>query len=386
MKLTAPAGVLSHALRLAASLAGGDGKAAKVATLEALRIVAEDGAAKVIGNIFDFELSHVLDADVTEPGILAVPGGKLTKLVSGFPGDAKVTISNGADDVMGLVACGRSKYKLPALAPGELPQALDLGDQIGSVILSRDEASRLFTATIVAVGTEETRYYLSGLHVHDKGPDTAVVATDGFRLARFILAGRRGLSPESDRTLIIPTIAAKLAAKLLNSDRSVEKTVQLRRSQNLFAIEGERFRLVSKLIAAHYPAYENVIPEPSGNIAIVQRKTLIDAVGRLTAVADEGNTGIGLTWADTDEPALRLCLSRHPDIAEEAVDARIAGHGRIAVGARFLCEQLSELSGDCVRLDHGDKTITPLRVTDPDDENFVGVVMRQAWLLPSDNT
>lgn len=383
MKITASAGALAHALGLAASLAGGDKKASKIPTLEALRLVAEDGAAraKVIGNIFDFELTYEFDAEVTGTGILALPGVKLAKLVGGFSDDAKVMVSGATDDPIGHVVCGRSRYKMPALVPGELPQALELGREIGSLTLARNEALKLLAAPTVAVGNEETRYYLCGLHVHDKGSDTAAVATDGFRLARCIITGRCGLSPENDRTFIIPSTAARLATKLL-SDRSLE-SVRLRRSQNLFAVEGERFRLVAKLIAASYPAYEDIIPRPSDNSVVVARKSLIATVERLTAVADEANTGIGLIWMDAGEPVLRLCLSRHPDLADEAVEARVTGRGRIAIGARFLREHLDALSGDQVRLDHSDSVTNPLRVTDPDDENFIAIIMRQAWLLPS---
>ena len=61
------------------------------------------------------------------------------------------------------------------------------------------------------------------------------------------------------------------------------------------------------------------------------------------------------------------------------IDAEPSGAGRIAINDRLLAELIDDLGGEHVRLD-ADGVAGPLLVTNPDDETYLALLMRCAWI------
>jgi DNA polymerase-3 subunit beta len=242
--------------------------------------------------------------------------------------------------------------------------------------LAREQAVALFGRPSFAVSSEEARFYLAGILLHNTKEDLTAVATDGHRLARLTLPGVAGLS--QDRRLIVPRPAVKILLKLL-ADRAIE-SVTLRRSATLFETAGSNFTFTSKLIDAEYPSYERVVPAPSGNSVIVSRADLALALERIEAVAPEAKTKptAGLVWKAGD-PALRIVVPGWPDLADDLIEAEVSGAGRAAFQIRHGLELLEALKGDRVRIDNNADSRNPIRITDPDDPNFLVIQMPCTW-------
>ena len=300
---------------------------------------------------------------VEAPGSVAVHGQRLAALVARFPGDAMVTLT--AEGAAAGVACGRSRFKLPIIPLDDMPAPLAVAEETGRLELSRADAIRALDAPLVAVGNELSRYYLMGVYLHAADGALAAVATDGHQLVRCRFPGVDGFTTG----LILPRAAVKIVLKLL-ADKAIER-VTLRRSLSLCAIEGPRFVFTSKLIDGTFPDYQRVIPQPSSNAVIVDRGALLQALGRLGAVADDNLPEIvGLQWS-AGESALRLCLTRQADLADDVVDAEVSGAGRIATSLEQLSELIDGLAGERVRLDAGEPS-RPLLITDLGRRKFVG--------------
>ena len=126
---------------------------------------------------------------------------------------------------------------------------------------------RLIDKTRFAISTEETRYYLNGIHVHaTKGGATSMlrgVATDGHRLARVEVPLPDGA--EQIPPIIVPRKTVGEVRKLIDSiGGEVEIGVSPTRIQFAF----ERAVLVSRLIDGTFPDYERVIPTGNEKMAV----------------------------------------------------------------------------------------------------------------------
>ena len=92
---------------------------------------------------------------------------------------------NGGDPRLTLRA-GRSNFNLPSLPPGDFP-VMPTEDLEHRFQMPASELARLIDKTRFAISTEETRYYLNGIHLHAAEQDgrktLRAVATDGVRLA-----------------------------------------------------------------------------------------------------------------------------------------------------------------------------------------------------------
>jgi DNA polymerase-3 subunit beta len=370
VKITANAGEIAGALGLAAALAG---HARKIASLEAVRLVADDGGLRVSANVLEHALELTAPAAVEAPGETAVSAARLAALAAACPVDEAIAI--GAEGTAARIACGRSRFKLPVIPFDQLPAALAFDKESGRVELPREEALELFQRPLFAVSTERTRFYLCGALLHDDGGDLVAVATDGHRLCRTAIAAAAGLS--ADRTLVVPRPAVEIIVRLL--DNKNNERITLRRSQTLLAVEAAGFTFASKLIDSTFPAYERVVPAPSNNVATVDRAAFALALRRVAAVADwsgKAERTVGLAWA-AGEPLLRLCLAGL-DVADDVVDAEVAGRGRVAAQLGYVAEMLEELGGSRVCVD-AESPAGPIRFTDPDNVDCLALLMPCRW-------
>jgi DNA polymerase-3 subunit beta len=371
VKIAIKAKPLAAALGLAASMA--DAKL-KIAALWHSRLAAEGDSLTSTANVLDFALKLSIPATVEASGETAIPSAKLAALAAGFPAGAEIKISTG--DKAAAVSCGRSRFKLATLPLGDLPPIPEIGDELGRIELQRLELLAALSKVSFAISSEETRYYLNGILLHDVKDGLAFVATDGHRLAHTLLPGIGGLS--QDRRLIIPGPAIKIISKLL-ADKTIE-TVTLRRSATLIEVAAAPFTFVSKLVDAEYPSYERVVPAPSGNSVIISRAELALALERIEAVTPEAKTKptAGLVWKAGD-PALRIVAPGWPDLADDLIEAEVSGAGRIAFQIHHGLELLEALKGGHVRIDSDAGPRSPILITDPDDSDFTVVQMPCQW-------
>ena len=372
MKAALQAKPLATVLGLAAGML--DAKLKRIAALGHARLAAESDRLAITANVLDFALKLSLPAAIEVVGEVAIGSEQLAALAAGFPGDAEIAISS--DETMASIVCGRSRYKLPTLPIADLPETPVIDQESGCIEVGRNELLTLFSKPSFAISTEATRYYLNGIHLHDTDAGLAAVAADGQRLARIILPGVTGLS--KDRRLIVPRPAIKLLLKLL-ADREVE-VLTLRRSMALIEITSTKFTFIGKLIDADYPVYERLIPVSTDNTALVDRAALVRAIARIAAVTpdDKRTPLVGLTWK-APKKALQLCVPDAPEIADDPIEAKVSGRGRLAVQIKHMAQLLDELGSVCVRIDAGGSAGSAILVTDPDDANFTIVQMPYLW-------
>jgi DNA polymerase-3 subunit beta len=375
VKAVIKAGALARALSLAASLVE---TKCRIPALWHAHLVAAGDNLTITANALDFALKLCVPATVEASGETAetaVPSARLAALASGFPADAEITI--GAEDkTTAVIACGRSRFKLPTLPLGDLPLMPAIDNETGRAGLDRPALLTPLSKPSFAISSEQTRFYLNGILLHDTKAGLAFVATDGHRLARAVLPGVTGLS--QDRSLIVPKPAIKILVKLL-ADKAIDG-VTLRRSATLIEVAAAPFTFVSKLIDADYPSYERVVPAPSKNSVIVDRVGLALALERIEAVTPEAKTAptVGLVWKAGD-PALRVVVPGWPDLADDLIAAEVSGTGRIAFQIRHGLELLDALGGDRVRVDSSAVARSPILITDPDDSDFTVVQMPCVW-------
>lgn len=330
---------------------------------------------RITANVLDHAVALTVPAGVERSGEVAVPGQRFADLAAGFPRNATMTVSG--DGRAACVGCGRSRFRLPVVSRADLPEMPAVGAETGRVQLARAVALQLFARPLFAVETEQTRYYLNGIFLHDLDGALVAVGTDAHRLCRVVVPGAAGLS--QDNRLIVPRSACNIVGKLL-ADRANER-ITLRRSATLLEIEGASFTFISKMVDATYPDYRRVVPQPSSNTATVSRSELARALARISAVLDPQVKSIsrlvGLMWR-APEQELRLCVPGWPDMADDVVAAEVTGNSKTALRIAYFDGLLDELAGERVKLDANDAS-SPMLVTDPEVADLLMLLMPCAW-------
>lgn len=285
---------------------------------------AEGGKLTVTGTDLDIMVSVSAPAD----GDLGttVDAKRLSDIARRLSGD--IVTMEVKDDSL-VVKSGRSRFTLPTLPVGDFPR-LDAGDMPDPFKL--DFAS-LVAPVKFAMSSEQTRYYLCGVHLHNTAEGgIRAVATDGHRLAHNTAAGMPAIP-----AVIIP---AKTAGVVPAGEVDVSLSSNKVRFANADTI------IVSKLIDGTFPDYGRVIPANNDRELTVDRTDLSQAIGRVASVATERGKAARFTLTADN---LAIDMRSDDGTAHEDVAAEYDGPDmEIGFNSAYIGDVLGALTGETV--------------------------------------
>ncbi len=319
----------------------------------------------------DLSMASAEPARIERPGTTTVAAHTLFEIVRKLPEGAEVVVEQAPEAHELSLRAARSVFTLPALPADEFP-AMDLDELDVRFAMPAAELRRLIDKTRFAISTEETRYYLNGIHLHAFGSGAAAVlravATDGHRLARIELALPAGA--EAIPAIIVPR---KTVAELRKLVDTLEGDVRVAVSPTRIQFILERAVLVSRLIDGTFPDYERVIPVGNERLAELGTKAFAAAVDRVSTISTERARAVKLGF--DDGRLLASAVSTEAGRAEEEIDAAYSSEPlEIGFNSRYILDMLAEVEGETVRLEMANPA-APTLVRDPADSSTVYVLM-----------
>lgn len=320
----------------------------------------------------DVEATVALEADVDTDFVpFTVPAHLLRDIVRKLADGASITVKPSGERREGVtLRAGRSRFSLATLPEADFP-TLATGEAAHCFEVDAPALAAAVSGVRFAISTEETRYYLNGIHLHPADGGLMLVATDGHRLAKRFLPAPQ--TPQDWRGVIVPRKTTAILDKILPKTG----TVQISLTESKITIATGAVTLVAKLIDGTFPDYRRVIPQEGGQFAEIESPALKTAIERVMAVASGNGNGVRLHF---DAGQLTL-FTKNPDAgdAEDTLDVKGAARIEIGMNGKYLLEALSHLpegtvtmemieAGSPVRLradgDHAENLIVimPMRV------------------------
>lgn len=308
--------------------------------LRGVMMTADDDGLLLAG--FDYEVSTRvrISAEVLEPGQVLVAGKLANDIIGSLP-HKDVAIS--VDGTKVHVTCGQSNFELPAMTIEDYPELPSLPEETGRI------DPQVFTTAIgqvaSAAGKDDSMPMLTGIKMEVKGDNVVLAATDRFRLAVREFTWEPS-SPEVDAEILIP--ARTLADSARTLDTRLKDPIQLAMGaaqdvgkDGLLGIVSENRQTTTRLIDADFPKFRPLLPKSHSSMAIVEIAPLLDAIRRVSLVA-ERNAQVKLEFSDD-----QLVLSAggtEAGTAEETLPAQFAGEPLlIAFNANYLKEGLASI-------------------------------------------
>ncbi|HET6467249.1 MAG TPA: DNA polymerase III subunit beta [Geminicoccaceae bacterium] len=339
--------------------------------LSNVKLSAGDGELVLTATDMDLSLLSRETAEVRDGGTTTVSAHLLFDIVRKLPEGSEVTLEQVAGAPELTLTAARSVFNLPSLPADEFPamgeEQLDVRFEMAAA-----ELARLIDKTRFAISTEETRYYLNGIHLHATRAGAAsmlrAVATDGHRLARVetaLPAGAEQIPP-----VIVPRKTVGEVRKLIDG---VVDNVTIGVSPGRIQFLVDRAMLVSRLIDGTFPDYERVIPSGNERVAIVPAKPFADAVDRVATISTEKARAVKLAFEQGR--ATVSAVSAEAGRATEELDAEY-GSGALEIGfnARYILDMMAQITGQEVRLEMANAA-APTLVRDPGDDSTIYVLM-----------
>lgn len=211
----------------------------------------------ISGYDYETRMSATVDATVTNAGKALVSARLLAAVAKTVNRNVNVTITD--EDGRLKVICGRSEWALPALPVDDYPALPEPGEPIGTV--NGDALRATITRTLYAAGKDDTLPMLTGVRI-EAGSDERLtfVATDRFRL----VAAELGWARKTDDAvaLLPPARLLDAASRGIGSGE-----VTLTADEHGFGMVTADRVVTGRMLAAEFPRWRALVPEPSGHFA-----------------------------------------------------------------------------------------------------------------------
>lgn len=312
--------------------------------LAGLLLEVEASTLKISG--FDLEVSTQIsiDAAVEQAGKVLVSGRLLADISRALP-NMPVTIATDGQKVN--LECGTSRFTLLTLSVEDYPKLPDM-PQIGGTV-----DGTLFTTAVaqvaIASGRDETLPALTGIRIEIEGNTLTLAATDRYRLAVREITWDSKVSNVSATALVLGRTLNE-TAKALTTAQNIELAFSVRDGavESLVGFSGAGRTTTTRLIDGEFPKYRSLFPETSSTTALIEKSVLLEAVKRVSLVA-ERNTPIRLAFT-SDGLSLEAGTGDEAQ-ASEAIEAQVSGDDvLIAFNPQYLIDGLNAVVGDFVSM------------------------------------
>lgn len=317
-----------------------------VPVLGCVVLTATERGLQVAG--FDYEVSatETISAEVAEGGTVLVSGKLLADITRALPNKpVDVTI----DGARVAIACGSSKFSLPTMPVEDYPDLPDVPEETGTV------PGGLFAEAVsqvaVAAGRDDTLPMLTGVRVEIDGDRIVLAATDRFRLAVRELDWMPRDSAATGAALV-PAKTLSDAAKSAGADHagSVELAFgsgQAIGADGILGITSGPKKTTTRLLDAEFPKFRQLFPASHTSVAAVESAALIEAIKRVSLVAERG-AQIRMDFGH--DSVLLTAGGDEAGKAEESLDVQFYGEPiLIAFNPTYLLDGLAAIGAPRVQ-------------------------------------
>jgi DNA polymerase-3 subunit beta len=327
--------------------------------LQGLLCEVSGNTLRVTGTDLDVTVKTSAEVDVIEEGRAVIPGRLLAEAVRKMPpGDVTIGVTETEIEIQG----NGPRFNLRPLNADDFPTQDDLITD-GVEIDGEKLAEAIGQVTIAASG-DGARPILTGVLFEGTDTGLRMVATDSYRLAKREVPGvgveGSGLVP------------ARGLRELPRTIGSAKVTAQMREREAVFSSDKGVLRL--RLIDGNFPKYQSLLPESYPNQMIVDKYELLDALGRVTLVAED-HIPVRLKLLDG---GVEVTVTRQ-DVGGESehIPGEFTGSDEdvtIAFNPRYLQDGVGAIPGDKIRIRVID-AFKPSVVDSGTDEEYLYLLM-----------
>lgn len=285
----------------------------------------------------DLEMSTVVELalmpGVTVAGSTAVDAKQLGDLVASLAGS-----SVGIETTEGWmqVTCGKGKFKLPTLPPGDMPAMPDDSAAIYATI----DAPGLLVAAVddvaYAAYTGEDKPMCSTVSMTSDGALLTLVSLDGHRMAMASASLPMPITVPKG-VLVRPAAMATISAAI-DGAQSCEIAIT---STHIFAkVAGTR--VAAKLVALDYPPWRDVVPKSHSCHIELDRLEFLGALKRCSLLGRED----GGVIIDVRDGSIGMRSESAKGNAVESLDAKVDGTAvTVTASAKYMRESAARMGG-----------------------------------------
>jgi DNA polymerase-3 subunit beta len=300
-----------------------------------------------------------IDAKIDQKGKICIPAKKLYEIIKSL---SENTLTITTTDKNIVIKSGKSTFKIFTQPAEDFPAIKTISHE-KKITLNKNDFVNSLTKIEYAIYPDESRISLNGVYIHKEEEKLRFVASDGYRLAY-----NEVNHPDPCQDVLLTKKAVSEIKKICIG--TTAESINIFIGDNYASFEFEDTTLITRLNDAKFPNYKDVIPNNPFK-CYVNKKLFIDALKRISTVAEENTKGVILTL---DKNKL-LLKSSNADIGEAEDEIEISYDGEsISAGfnADYVMEAINPLECEKIEMLFKDSQTA---VTVSGDENYKALVM-----------
>jgi DNA polymerase III subunit beta len=354
-------------------ISGAVEKRNSVPILTNVKISATDSNFVLTATDMELSVTESIHANIEQDINTTIPATLFYEIVKKLPDAQDVKLQHNPDKQIFTISCSKSKFNLPTISSQDYPD-IQISNIEKSFKLSKNDLQKMIDKTKFAISTEETRYYLNGLFLHDtKSNDLNIlraVATDGHRLARVDFPLPDGAENMPD--IIIPRKTIYEIRKIIADDNETDE-VLFEISKTKIKISFKNSHIISKLIDGTYPNYQRVIPDKNNIILKTKLKNLADAIDRVSTINIDRSKAIRFQVKSN-----KILLTAKNDETGDAMEEISVDFNNESIetgfNSKYLLEMTSIIDGEEAEF-RFENNVSPATIHDSKDDSSLFVIM-----------
>lgn len=307
--------------------------------------------------------------DSSESMEMILPLKRLQDIIKSFSDNTKITFKEDKEKTI-IVEADGIKFKIKTC---EQEGRNQIGDDRGEeYLIKKEEFLDGMKRVKIAMGDDEVRYYLNGIHIEvykdkENNYHTFMVATNGHILAT---SGEKNEDWELLQKAIMPKKVIPEIIKILEKS---EDTVKISFSKNKMDIKSENLEILLKLIEGDFPDYEKVIPYKNSKEIIINTNSLKDVVGKVSIVSNDKTKNVKI-FIKENNIDLEI-TSSDGSTANGNISVKYSGENiELILNAKYLIDILGQIMEENIALKIEDG-ISPVLIQQEKNKNLLFVLM-----------
>ena len=322
---------------------------------------------KTILKTTDLEISIQVEipSSLEISGQAAIPLKTLLEVTNELP-EVRLTIE--VDDKnKATILTDLGQYDLMAKNPDEFPKTPEQ-ESPTSIKIPGKTLKHIINSTSFAISRDELKPALTGVLLQIKEDRTIAVSTDGHRLVK---------QTRNDFGVSGTTVDIIVPKKFLNylSSHLKDGEVELLLAEDHLAAKVGSDIVITRIIDESFPNYETVIPKENNKRLVVEKKSLLGAIKRVSIFSNKSTHQVALSLGSggckitTEDP-------EKSSKAQEKIAATYEGDP-IVIGynAEYLKDVVSHIDGEEVAIDLSSPVSAALFSSMQSDEKVESIML-----------
>lgn len=321
----------------------------------------------------DISIKAEIPVQLINPGAITVNAKLFADIIKKIS-YSEVSLEVASEREQLIIKAANSEFTLSTISSQEFPN-LEYFEYRNSTQIQVKELCKLIESTAFSMSSEETRYNLNGIYLHqnDKGY-LAVAATDCHRLA--FACSQEECKGEEIIGVIIPRKATDELIKLLKNEKHATEKIFIEMNQRLIRFKLPKITLTSKIVEGNFPQYTSFIPKGNNNHLIIDAKILAEAIDRVSTISSDKLKAVKLNINSLGVEV--WSFGQFKDVAKELIELKEPSSYNgvdmvVGFNPKYLLEVLKLCYGNLCNISLNDAFSPVLieKVEDPENYKFV---------------